>query len=66
MKATVLETKFYEITDGEKWYTASLTEGGQYFVTNHKGRLINQGTAIHRKVVAAVNELLADLQSGGY
>lgn len=57
MKAILLETDFYEIRDGEKWYTAAQMSSGLYFVVNHKGRYINQGSAIHRKVVAAIEEL---------
>lgn len=57
MNAFRLETDFYEIHDGEKWYTARQRDDGSYFVVNHKGRYIDQDTVIHRKVVAAVKEL---------
>lgn len=45
---------YYEVIDGEKWYTASLMTNGLWFVVNHQGRAINQGTAVHRRVVATL------------
>ena len=44
---------FYEVQDGEKWYTAS-RRFASWYVVNHRGTSIRQGSAIHRRVVAAV------------
>lgn len=57
MKAKLLEPDFYEVVDGEAWYTASLNIDGSWFVMNHRGTLILQGSAIHRRVVEAIDAL---------
>jgi hypothetical protein len=51
---------YFQVHDGDKWYTASKMEGGLWFVVNHQGRAIRQGTEIHRRVVAAVDEWLKE------
>jgi hypothetical protein len=57
MRAKLIDTDYYEVVDGEKWYSAKLMVNGRWFVTNHRGRGINQGSAIHRRVVAAIASL---------
>ncbi|ART70548.1 hypothetical protein BTO20_20185 [Mycobacterium dioxanotrophicus] len=57
MKARLIEDQLYEVVDGRKWYTASRRSDGSYFVMNHVGRAISEGSDIHRRVVRAVEEL---------
>ncbi len=47
---------YYEVSgDGNKWYSATRRSFG-WFVVNHVGRAINQDSAIHRRVVAAIEQ----------
>lgn len=54
MKARLIEDQLYEVVDGRKWYTASRRPDGSYFVMNHVGRAISEGSDIQRRVVRAV------------
>ena len=70
MKAKFIDTGYYEVVDGDKWYTARRLPGytaGEltWFVCNHRGRIIKQGSALYRAVVrtvvqAIVAEAVAD------
>ena len=55
MKARKIGHGYYEVVDGEKWYTASLLTNGLWFVVNHRGTAIRQQSAVHRRVIAAIN-----------
>lgn len=57
MKAQLVDTDYYEVADGEKWYSAKRRNDSTFFVTNHRGHVIKDGSTIHRRVVAAVHVL---------
>lgn len=54
MKASLIEPEFFEVVDGETWYTASRREDGSLFVMNHRGTVIREQSAVHKRVAAAV------------
>ncbi|WP_396909970.1 hypothetical protein [Mycolicibacterium sp.] len=56
MKAQLIDTDYYEVVDGEKWYSAKRRPDHTFFVTNHRGRVIKEGSDIHRRVVAAISD----------
>ncbi|ALA48182.1 hypothetical protein AU152_gp69 [Mycobacterium phage Phlei] len=58
MKAREIEPRYYEVTDGEKWYSAVQLGDGGFNVMNHKGQIIRQGSAIYRAVIAAIETQL--------
>lgn len=53
MKAREVEPHYYEIVDGEKWYSAAKRSDGTYFVCGRQ-RSLKDGSATHRRVVAAI------------
>lgn len=61
MKAKQIEPGYWQVVDGEKWYTAKRLDNGQWFVRNHHMRSINQGSAIHRRVTSAISDSIRAL-----
>jgi hypothetical protein len=60
MRVREIEPHYYEVTDGEKWYSAVQLGDGSYHVMNHQGRIIQQGAAIYRAVAAAIEARTAE------
>lgn len=60
MRVREIEPRYYEVTVGEKWYSAAQCNDGGFFVMNHRGRAIRQGSALYRAVVAAIEARTAE------
>jgi len=44
----------FQITEGNKWWTAARKPSGLWFVMNWQGRALKQGTELHQRIVRAV------------
>ena len=54
MKVTELEPGFFEVLDGQRWWTASYKEGGGWFIVNEHGRTIRNTGTQGKKILAAL------------
>lgn len=45
---------YYEVVDGDKWWTLILMTNGVWNVTNHRGQQIKQDGPLGRKLFRAI------------
>lgn len=45
---------YYEVVDGDKWWTLILATSGTWVITNHRGQQVRQDGALGKKLFAAI------------